>query len=393
MKYDFDTIIDRHNTNSIKWDFVEEIYSVKDILPMWVADMDFRLPEPVIDAVKKVAMHGIFGYSGAPLSYYDAFMEWMKCHHNWDIKKEWVTFTPGGVTALFLLVKAFTRPGDQVIVQTPVYYPFFNAIKSGHCEILGNPLQFKDELYTMDLAELESKVNSSTKMIILCNPHNPVGRVWREAELRDIGELCIKNNILIVSDEIHQDVVFDGFKHIPFATISDEFADRSVTITGLSKTFNLAGLQMSNIVIPNSIVRRRFVKTVENSGIFLPNTFAIAATEAAYRHGASWLEQLLSYLQGNLAFLNTYVAEKIPGLKVIQPEGTYLVWLDFRGCGIDQTRLNRFLREKAKVALEAGTKFRAKEEGFERMNIACPRETLTEGLRRIEKAVRMIRDQ
>ncbi len=393
MKYDFDTIIDRHNTNSIKWDFVEEIFSVKDILPMWVADMDFRLPEPVIDAVKKVAMHGIFGYTGVPLSYYDAFIQWMKSHHNWDIKKEWVTFTPGGVTALHMLVKAFTQPGDQVVVQTPVYYPFFDAIKSGHCEILDNPLQFKDELYTMDLAELKSKVNSRTKMIILCNPHNPVGRVWQEAELKDIGELCIKNDILIVSDEIHQDIVFEGFKYIPFASISDAFADRSVTITGISKTFNLAGLQMSNIIIPNSSISRRFTKMVESCGIFLPNTFAIAATEAAYRHGASWLEQLLSYLQENLVFLNSYIAERIPGLKVIQPEGTYLVWLDFRGCGIDQTKLGRFLRKNAKVALEAGTKFGSSGEGFARMNIACPRATLTEGLRRIEKTIRTMGEQ
>jgi cystathionine beta-lyase len=387
VKYDFDTIINRHNTNSIKWDFVEELFSVKDILPMWVADMDFRLPEPVINAVKKVAMHGIFGYSGVPPSYYDAFMKWMKKYHRWDIKKEWVTFTPGGVTALHILVKAFTQPGDQVVIQTPVYYPFFDAIKSGNCEILDNPLQLKDGLYTMNLADLIGKVNSRIKMVILCNPHNPVGRVWREAELKDIGELCIKNNILIVSDEIHQDIVFDGFKYIPFATISDEFADRSVTITGISKTFNLAGLQMSNIIISNSSIRRRFTKMVESCGIFLPNTFAIAATEAAYRHGASWFQQLLSYLQGNLVFLNSYISERIPRLKVVQPEGTYLVWLDFRECGIDQTNLDRFLRENAKVALEAGTKLGCNGEGFARMNIACPRATLMEGLGRIEKAI------
>ena len=217
--------------------------------------------------------------------------------------------------------------------------------------------------------------------------------MWQEAELKDIGELCIKNDILIVSDEIHQDIVFEGFKHIPFASISDAFADRSVTITGISKTFNLAGLQMSNIIIPNSSINRRFTKMVESCGIFLPNTFAIAATEAAYRHGASWLEQLLSYLQENLVFLNSYIAERIPGLKVIQPEGTYLVWLDFRGCGIDHTKLGSFLREDAKVALEAGTKFGCKEKGFERMNIACPRATLTEGLRRIEKTIRTMGEQ
>lgn len=393
MKYDFNTVIDRYNTNSIKWDFAEEIFKVKDILPMWVADMDFRVPRPVIDAVKKVTAGGIFGYSGVPPSYYEALIEWMKSHHNWDIKKEWVTFTPGGVPALHMLIKAFTKPGDQVIVQTPVYYPFFDAIKSGNCEILDNPLLFENNRYTMDLADLKSKVNSHTKMIILCNPHNPIGRVWCEAELRELGELCINNNILIVSDEIHQDIVFDGFQHIPFATISDEFADRSVTITGISKTFNLAGLQMSNIIIPNSSIRRRFSKMVESCGLFLPNIFAIAATEAAYRSGAPWLKQLMKYLKENLTFLNSYVTERIPGLRVIQPEGTYLVWLDLRECGINPSRLGRFVREDAKVALDEGTKFGCKEEGFERMNIACPRTTLLEGLRRIEEAVRTIRDR
>jgi cystathionine beta-lyase len=393
MKYDFNTVIDRYNTNSIKWDFAEEIFKVKDILPMWVADMDLRVPPPVIDAAKKVAMHGIFGYSGVSSSYYEALIEWMKSHHKWDIKKEWVTFTPGGVPALHLIMNAFTKPGDQVIVQTPVYYPFFDAIKGSNCKILDNPLRFENNQYIMNLTDLRKKVNSRTKILILCSPHNPVGRVWCETELKELGELCIKNNILVVSDEIHQDIVFDGFQHIPFATISDVFADRSVTITGISKTFNLAGLQMSNIIIPNSSIRRRFNKMVESCGLFLPNIFAIAATEAAYRSGTPWLKQLLKYLHDNLTFLNDYAREKIPGLKVVQPEGTYLVWLDFRECGINPSRLGQFVREDAKVALEVGTKFGCKEEGFERMNIACSRATLLEGLHRIEEAVRTVRNR
>ena len=392
MKYDFDAVVDRHNTNSIKWDFAEEIFKVKGILPMWVADMDFQVPEPVIDAINKVADHGIFGYTGVTESYYEALVYWMKNHHNWDIEKEWVAFTPGGVPALYMLVRAFTKPGDQVVVQTPVYYPFFSAISSGNCEMLDNPLRLVNGFYTMDLADLENKVSNRTKMIILCSPHNPVGRVWREAELRDLGELCVKNDILVVSDEIHQDIVFDGYKHVPFASISREFASRSIMVTGASKTFNLAGLQMSSIVIPNSALMRRFSKTVQDCGLFLPNIFALAATEAAYRHGGPWLEQLIKYLQGNLAFLNSYITKRIPGLKVIQPEGTYLVWLDFRDCGIDPARLGKFVHEDAKVALDEGTKFGCKEDGFERMNIACPRATLVEGLRRIEEAIRKIRD-
>jgi cystathionine beta-lyase len=393
MKYDFDTVVDRHNTNSIKWDFAEEIFKVKNVLPMWVADMDFRVPQSVIDATKKVAMHGIFGYSGVPLSYYEAFINWMKNHHKWDIKKKWVTFAPGGVPALHMIIKAFTKPRDQVIVQTPVYYPFFDAIKSGNCEIMDNPLRFENNRYTMDITDLKNKITSRTRMIILCNPHNPIGRVWQEDELKELGELCVKNNILVASDEIHQDIIFNDFKHIPFASISDLFADKSVTITGISKTFNLAGLQMSNIIIPNSSIRKRFNKMLGSCGLFLPNIFAIAATEAAYRNGTPWLKQLMKYLKENLTLLNSYVTEKIPGLRVIQPEGTYLVWLDFRDCGIDPSRLGCFVREDAKVALDEGTKFGSKEEGFERMNIACPRSTLLEGLRRIEEAVRTNKDR
>ncbi|UCG53902.1 MAG: pyridoxal phosphate-dependent aminotransferase [Dehalococcoidia bacterium] len=388
MEYDFNNIIDRHNTNSIKWDFVEEFFEVTDILPMWVADMDFRLPKSIIDAVRKVAEHGIYGYTGIPTSYYDVLIKWVKSHHNLDLKKEWITFTPGGVTALHMLVKAFTRPGDQVVVQTPVYYPFFGAIKSGQCELLDNPLKFTGERYFMDLDDLKSKINSRTKMIILCNPHNPIGRVWRKDELKDIGELCLKNGILVVADEIHQDIVFKGFKHTPYASISGTFVDRSITIAGISKTFNLAGLQFSNIIIPNVSLRKRFMKIVEGCGVFLPNIFSIAATEAAYRFGDPWLEQLLAYLQENLVFLNKFIQENIPGLKIIQPEGTYLVWLDFTGCGIDPAKLKTFLFEKAKVALEAGVKFGPNGEGFARMNIACPRKILAEGLCRIERAVR-----
>jgi len=387
MKYDFDTIIDRYNTNSIKWDFAEKAFSVKDILPMWVADMDFKVPDPVIDALKKVAEHGIFGYTAAPQSYYDALKAWMKRRHNWDIKSEWVSYSPGVVPALFMLVKAFTKPKDQVIVQTPAYYPFFSAIQSSNCEILDNPLRLENGQYRMDLADLESKISSRTKMIILCSPHNPIGRVWQETELRELGELCLKNDILIISDEIHQDIIFDGFKHIPFALISEELADRTIVCTGASKSFNLAGLQMSGIIIPNPELRERFNNTVSSCGILLPNIFAVAAVEAAYRHGESWLEHLLDYLQGNLKCMTDYITERIQGLEIIQPEGTYLVWLDFRKCGIDRARLDKFLREDAKVALEEGTKFGCKEEGFERMNIACPRGTLEEALRRIERGL------
>jgi cystathionine beta-lyase len=391
MKYDFDSVIDRHNTNSMKWDFVDSFFSVKDVLPMWVADMDFRAPDPVIDAVKKVAGHGIFGYSGIPESYYDALVQWMERRHRWHIHKEWVVFTPGVVPALHMLVRAFTQPGDQVIVQTPVYYPFFNAVRTNNRALLDNPLRLEKGQYLMDLNDLEKKITSRTKMIILCNPHNPIGRVWSKDELEELGELCIRNRILVISDEIHEDIVYPGFTHIPFHSISGKFADNCVVCTGASKTFNLPGLQVSNIIISNPETREQFENAVQSCGIFSPNIFGIAATEAAYRYGEPWLVELLDYLQENIAFLKEFSATKIPGLNVTEPQGTYLAWLDFRKCGIAPGKLGIFVREDAKVGLEAGTIFGCTEEGFERMNIACPRSILQEALKRIENAIRPLR--
>lgn len=374
----------------MKWDFADTFFSVKDVLPMWVADMDFRAPGPVIDAVKKVAGHGIFGYSGIPTSYYDALIQWMEHRHRWHIHREWVVFTPGVVPALHMLVRAFTQPGDQVIIQTPVYYPFFNAIRTNNREILDNPLRPQNGQYLMDLADLEKKITSRTKMIILCNPHNPIGRVWTGEELEELGDLCIRNNILVVSDEIHEDIVYPGFVHIPFHSISGEFADNCVVCTGASKTFNMPGLQVSNIIISNPDIRERFVNEVRNCGIFSPNIFGIAATEAAYRYGEPWLMELLNYLWGNIHFLKEFSTRKMPVLHITEPQGTYLVWLDFRECGIAPDKLGTFVREDAKVGLEAGTIFGCRENGFERMNIACPRSILEEALVRIENAMRRL---
>ncbi len=391
MSFDFDSVIDRHNTNSMKWDFTDSFFSMKGLLPMWVADMDFRAPGSVIDAVKKVAEHGIFGYSGIPDSYYDALIQWMEHRHRWKIKREWSVFTPGVVPALYMLVRAFTQPGDQVIVQTPVYYPFFSAVQNNNRELLDNPLQLKDGRYFMDLHDLENKLTPRTKMLILCNPHNPIGRVWSEQELYDLGELCLKNNILVVSDEIHEDIVYPGFTHIPFHSISREFADNCVVCTGASKTFNLPGLQVSNTIVSNRDIKERFQKEVQSCGIFSPNIFGIAATEAAYRHGEPWLTALLGYLKKNFAFLKEFAAQRIPGLKVTELQGTYLAWLDFRDCGIPPDKLGTFVREDAGVGLEAGIIFGCKAEGFERMNIACPRSILEEALLKIESAIRSMK--
>ena len=391
MKYNFDTIIDRYNTNSIKWDFADMFFSVKGLLPMWVADMDFKAPGPIVEAVQKVAEHGIFGYSGIPDSYYDAYIQWMQRRHSWNIEREWIVFTPGVVPALHLLIRAFTQPGDQVVVQTPVYYPFFDAISSNGCERLDNPLQLSNNQYVMDLVDLEKKITPRTKMIILCSPHNPIGRVWTREELKDLGELCMKYDILIVSDEIHEDIVYPGHVHTPFHSISPEFADKCIICTGASKTFNLPGLQVSNIVISSPLLRERFQNTLRSCGIMFPNIFGIAATEAAYHYGELWLLQLLDYLQGNIRFMEEFAMKKIPGLQIYQLQGTYLAWLDFRKCDIVPDKLGSFVREDAKVGLEAGVIFGCKEEGFERMNIACPRSVLNEGLEKIEKAVKRLR--
>jgi len=391
MERDFDAAINRCGTNSVKWDLADQFFQVKNILPMWVADMDFKSPEPVIDALKQVAERGIFGYSTVPESYYTALIEWMRKRHNWNIQKEWVTLCPGVVPAIRLLVRAFTSPGDQVIIQSPVYFPFFDCIKDNGCEILDNPLQLDGNQYIMDLADLERKITTRTKMIILCSPHNPVSRVWRDEELLRLGKLCIENNILVISDEIHEDIVYEGFKHVPFTTVSEEFAERSIVCTAASKTFNLPGLRTSNIIIPNPELRKRFSEVARSCGMHTPNMFGIAATEAAYRYGEPWLEQLLEYLQGNIKFLIKYLNDRMPDVKLMQPQGTYLLWLDFRSCGIDPARLGQFIREDARVGLEAGTIFGCKENGFERMNIACTLATLEEGLRRIETAIESIK--
>jgi len=390
MKYNFDEIIDRAKYHSAKWDELETTFGVipKDVLPMWIADMEFRSPQPVIEAIKKANEHGIYGYTSRPLSYYQAIIDWMEKRHNWKIKKDWIAYSPGVVPALSLIIKAFCQPGDKVIVQPPVYYPFFRVIENNGCHIVNNPLKFNNKKYFIDWEDLERKVDDPrVKILIFCSPHNPVGRVWQKEELIILGEICLKHNIIVVSDEIHADILFKGYRHIPFASISPAFAHNSVTCTAPSKTFNLAGLQTSSIIIPN----KKYYKIYENilDGLALDenNVFGLVALEAAYRDGEEWLEQLLSYLNENLKFLMKYFKERIPKIKVIKPEGTYLVWLDCRQLGFNAKDLNNFMIKKARVALDNGYWFGAEGKGFMRINIACPRSFLEECLKRIEKAV------
>lgn len=388
MNYNFDQIIERENTNSEKWNFNKKNFGVEDVLPMWVADMDFPAPQPVIEALIRRAKHGIYGYSSGTDRYFQSIINWMSKRHDWKIERDWITFSPGVVPALHWIVKAFTSPGDKVLVQAPVYHPFFRAIKNNDCEIVNNPLSFEQGQYVMDLADLEQKIDPSVKLLFLCNPHNPVGRVWQKEELIRLGEICLKNKIIIVADEIHSDLIYKGYKHVPFAGLSEELAQCTIVCTSPSKTFNLAGLQVSNIIIPNPELRKAYRNILTLNNINSPNTFAITAMEAAYSEGEEWLEQLLTYLEGNLDYLTEFITRGIPKVKFIKPQGTYLVWLDFRDVGLEPMALKNFMLHKAKVALNEGYIFGEGGEGFERMNIACPRSLLTQGLERIENALK-----
>jgi cysteine-S-conjugate beta-lyase len=387
MHYDFDTVIERCNTNSVKWDFCRELFGSTEVLPMWVADMDFQVPQPVIEALRAVAEHGVFGYPRATSSYYESVIDWMKNRHNWDVNKEWITCTPGVVPALNWLVKAFTKPGDKVLLQAPVYPPFFKAIENNGCQVVNNPLKLEDGQLLMDFVDLEEKLSQGVKVMLLCSPHNPGGRVWSREELEQVGKLCLKYGVIVVADEIHHDLVFKGFRNTCFATLSKELAENCVVCTAPSKTFNLAGLQVANIIIPNPKLRSALRQVIEVNGHYEPSIFGLKGVEAAYRHGEDWLEQLMAYLEGNLDYLIDYFEANIPQVKVIRPQGTYLVWLDFRDLGMETKALQRFLHQQAKIGLNSGHTFGQGGEGFQRMNIACPRKILAEGLTRLAQAV------
>lgn len=390
MKYNFDEIIDRTKHHSVKWDELETKFGdiPNDVLPMWIADMEFRSSKPIIEAINKAAEHGIFGYTSRPDSYSQAIIDWMGKRHNWKIKKGWLAFSPGVVPALSLIIRAFCQPGDKVVVQPPVYYPFFRVIENNGCHIANNPLKLSNKKYFMDYEDLERKIDDPrVKLLILCNPHNPVGRVWQKEELIILGEICLKHNIIVVSDEIHADILFEGYKHTPFASISPAFAHNSITCTAPSKTFNLAGLQTSSLIIPNKKYYKIYENILNSLALDENNVFGLVALEAAYRDGEEWLEQLLSYLNENLEFLMKYFKERIPKIEVIKPEGTYLVWLDCQQLGLNSKDLNNFMIKKAKVALDDGYWFGIEGRGFMRINIASPRSFLEEGLERIERAV------
>jgi len=384
-KYQFDQVVSRAGTSALKWD-TERLFKQEDLIPLWVADMDFPAPPEVIDAVTTRAQHGIYGYSGRRQSYYDALINWLKRRHQWEVRQDWIQYAPGVVPGLGLLVLSLTKPGDGIVIQPPVYPPFYEVVRDQGREVMENELVLEDGRYVMNLADLEQKFAAGAKMMILCSPHNPVGRVWREEELRKVAELCVRYGVILVSDEIHADLVYRGHCHTPIAALSEEIANQTITCLSTGKTFNLAGLTTAAAIIPNPEYRKAYQKTQQALHLFVENCFGPLAAEAAYTHGEAWLEELMAYIEGNLAYLAETLATEMPEVKLIEPEGTYLAWLDFRAWQMNTTELKKWMYQEAKVALNVGATFGKQGEGFLRINLACPRSILEEGLKRMVQA-------
>jgi len=381
---DFDTIIDRKNTDCLKYDFAKRRGMPEDVLPLWVADMDFKTSSYVEDALAERARHGIFGYSESQTPYFEIVRDWMKRHHDWEVKEPWLIKTPGVVFALAMAVKAYTEPGDGVLIQSPVYYPFSEVIEDNGRRIVSNTLVFgEDHKYHIDFEDFERQIKENQiKLFFLCNPHNPVGRVWTTEELTRLGDICLKYQVTVVSDEIHSDFIFRG-RHQVFADLKREYADITVTCTAPSKTFNLAGLLLSNIFISNRELRHKFRQQVNAAGISQLSPFGLVACETAYTQGEEWYQAMLAYVAENIAFTKEYVEKHLPGVEMVEHEGTYLVWLDFRKTGLSVEELEDLIVNRAKLWLDSGKIFGKSGEGFQRINVACPRQILEEALHRI----------
>lgn len=390
MPYNFDKIIERRGTNCIKYDRLEQFCGNAEALPMWVADTDFRVPDFIMDAIRERAEHEVLAYSFRPESYHQSIIDWMKKRHDWDIQRDWISFSPGVVPAITMLIMALTNEADKVIVQPPVYFPFFTCVKGSGRKMVENPLKLKNGRYYFDFEDLKAKIDDKTKMLLLSSPHNPGGMVWTREELTELGRICKEKGVIIVSDEIHSDLIYPGYKHVPLPSISEELAEITVVCMAPNKTFNIAGLSSAFLVIPQKKMRVRYERILNVLHVHGGNIFGTVATEAAYTHGEEWLGELLEYLQGNLKYLNDFMEEHLPKVKVIQPESTFLVWMDFRDYGLSEKEMKDVLVNKAGVAMNVGSTFGTGGEGFFRMNIGCPRSTLEEGLERIEKALRVL---
>ncbi|MFC3886724.1 MalY/PatB family protein [Bacillus songklensis] len=382
----FDYITNRMQTHSVKWDNVNSLFGGEDLLPMWVADMDFPAPPAVQQALEKALKHGIFGYTVPNNETSDAILEWLENRHDWKAESDWIVYSPGVVFSISMAIQAFTNEKDPILIQTPVYSPFFNMIKENGRTLIENPLILQDDRYKMDFADLEEKLAQGVKMMILCSPHNPGGRVWTAEELQRVYELCQRHGVILLSDEIHADLVYKPHKHIPIASLHRDGESNIITFIAPSKTFNLAGLQASAVIIDNKELREKYNRIQRKQGFFSLNLFGIVGMEAAYRGGEGWLENLLSYLQDNIQYASDFIRNRLPKLKLVEPEGTYLIWIDCRGLGLSDAKIRTLLLEKGKLAVEPGTKYGRQGSGFIRLNIGCPRELLKDGLDRLYRA-------
>lgn len=379
---DFNRIHNRKHTNSYKWDQVARLFGSEDILPLWVADMDFESPPAVKEKLLQRAELGIYGYSFKPDSYNTSIINWFRRRHNWELQSDWIADSPSVVTSLSIAVDLFSEPGSKVILQSPVYYPFYDVIRNNGREIANNPLVIRDGRYEMDLDHLESLMQDGARLLLLCNPHNPGGRVWERDELMKLGELCLKHGVTVISDEIHCDLVLPGHQHTPFASLSPEIADITLTCLAPTKTFNMPGLQISFIVASNQRMKRQFDQRIKTLSLHMTGFFAADALSAAYDEGEPWLDELLAYVQGNVEFAEQYFREHLPAVNVFRPEGTYLMWIDCNPLGLDVAGLKDLMYKEAKVAFNEGSTFGAEGAGFLRINLACPRSLLEQALER-----------
>jgi cysteine-S-conjugate beta-lyase len=391
MIWNFDEPSKREGTNCIKYDLREETFGVKDIIPMWVADMDFNTPDFIIEALRERLKHEICGYSFRPPEYYSSIIDWIKLRHNWTIEKDWICFSPGIVPALNFCILAYTKPGDKIIVQPPVYFPFFSAVESHGRNLVYNRLKETDGKWEMDFDSLVASIDCNTKMIIISNPHNPVGRVWTPEELTKLAGICLMNNILIISDEIHSDLVLPGYIHTPIASLSEKIADNTVTMIAPSKTFNLAGLSTSSVIISNTSLRNSFNRVTDNLHVGNGNIFGTIASIAAYSYGHKWLGALLDYIDHNIDFTEDYCRKMIPEIIPVMPEATYMIWLDCRKFGMSGKELQNFFVNKAGIGMNEGSTFGPGGEGFMRMNLATNHQTVMRAMEQIERAVSELR--
>lgn len=387
--YNFDEIIDRKHSNCVKYDGYQDIYGADGLIPLWVADMDFQTPDFVFDAIKERLNHPVLGYFIHSDGFYRSIIQWMERRHQWKVEKDWIYFAPGIVPGLAFLVQAFTAPGDKVLLQTPVYHPFYYVVQNQNRQIVRNSLRLVEDHFEMDYEDLEAKLKAGVKMMILCNPHNPLGRCWNKEELRKLGELCLQYHCLLVSDEIHSDLMMPGYKHTPMAHISEAIAQNTITCMAPSKTFNIAGLATSEIIIPNENLRKQFEKVMyDGVHLFVGNIFGELALEACYAHGEEWLEQLLVYLKKNVDFVQQYIKENLPEIKTFRHEATYLPWLDFSGFRMSHEELFRKLADRACVALNDGQIFGNEGRCCFRINVACPTSTLERAMEQIKTTFR-----